>query len=265
MKTVIPETEVLNACRALFGPHHEISSHLLVSLRPADIKSAYRRRAKETHPDLFHGKGPLYQKRQTELFRAVLDSYNLVQEYFKQQEKAPRQPTRKPYYHPRPAEKPAAKPAAKARPAAADNHHPLNRHFNGTVPSFRMEIGRYLYYRGKITYQVLIKALSWQRTQRPVLGDLALRWGWLNQDTIRTILDFKGMPLLFGERGVHLGHFTPFQVRTLLAYQRTRQKRLGHYFVESGLISAMEMERLIADMQEHNAKVNAQQMRWKAG
>jgi hypothetical protein len=126
--------------------------------------------------------------------------------------------------------------------------------YQGMVPERRHEIGRYLYYRGCIPYHILLKALSWQRCQRPALGIIAKRWGWLNDKHISAILGYRGMPLLFGQRALHLGLLSSYQARILLAYQRTLQKKLGQYIVQRGLLSREEMEQMAADLNQHNAR-----------
>jgi len=253
----IPETRFINAFRALFGPMINPSKVFLASLQPGDVKSAYRRRAKETHPDLFFGRDPRFQKRQSEQFQAVHASYNLVLEYCQQRDAphlyastdAARHETRE------------EKPRARTTTTRPESNKADSRLYDSSLPTFHLEIGRYLYYRGKIPYSALIKALSWQRSNRPSIGDIAVRWGWLNQQTVLRILNFKGPLVLFGERGVQLGLFTPFQVRTLLAFQRTRQNRIGQYFVEKSLLSHNEMERMVAQMKEHNARIKLRMVR----
>ncbi len=251
LAAAIPETDVLNACRALFGAGIIPSMNFLASLKPGDVKAAYRKKAKETHPDLFFEKGPLFQKKQAEQFRAVLESYTLVQEFFKQRE-AGRRPTHQGTAR---RAKPEAKPRARTTAAGAPTKESHNRFHDGFIPPYRMEIGRYLFYRGRIPYSALIMALSWQRRHRPAIGDIAMRWGWLDQHAVRRILDCSGRFLLFGQRGVHLGFLTPFQVRVLLTYQRSLQKKLGRYFVEQGLLRHYEMERLVAELKAHNAGI----------
>jgi hypothetical protein len=126
--------------------------------------------------------------------------------------------------------------------------------YRGVVPEHRHEIGRYLYYRGCIPYHVLLKALSWQMRQRPALGTIAKSWGWLKDHHISGIIRFRGMPRLFGQRALHLGFLSSYQARTLLAYQRTLQKKLGQYFVDHGYLSRTEMEQLVTDLNNHNAQ-----------
>jgi hypothetical protein len=245
LAAAIPETEVLNACRALFGAEIDPSRAFLASLQPADVKAAYRKKAKETHPDLFSDRGPQFQKKQAERFRTVIESYTLVQEFFKQRE-ACRGPAHHGGAH-------RAKPHG--RTAAAPPKRSYTRFHDGFIPPYRMEIGRYLFYRGRIPYAALIKALSWQRKHRPAIGDIAVRWGWLDRNAVRRILGFTGRVFLFGQRGIHLGILTQFQVRILLAYQRSCQKKLGRYFVEQGLLRHHEIERLVADLNAHNARL----------
>jgi len=257
----IPETDVLNACRALFGPNIELTRQFLLSLQPAVAKSAYRKKAKETHPDLFHGKDPDLQKKQSDLFRTLSDSYVIIEVFFKQRDHV-RQLAAQREARTRPQGKQRTPEAGSPEQRSGSSRFPF---YNGDIPSYHLEIGRYLYFRGVITYQDLIKALSWQRLQRPVLGDIGLKWGWFDRVSIRSILDFRGQPLLFGERAIHLGIITPFQSKLLLAYQRTKQQRLGTFFVEQGTVDPEEMERLAADLKKHNFRVDLHRIRTESG
>jgi len=246
----VSETAVLSACQTLFGARLDVSNDFLCSLHPDDVRSAYRRRAKQTHPDLFYHKDPFFQKRQSDLFRRVSDSYTMVQEFFKQRDTGRWQSAGTKANDTRHKERTETRTTTSSSDANTRFHH-------GNVPSFHLEIGRYLYYRGVIPYSSLIKALAWQRRQRPIIGSIAMRWGWLDQHTIRNILNYRcdGRIPLFGERGIQLGLFTPYQVRIMLAFQRSQQKKFGQYFVENGMLSQGELEQLVLDMKEHNARV----------
>ncbi len=241
-----PDANVLNACRTLFGADAALSNEFLLSLKPNVIKTAFRKKAKETHPDLFTAHDPLVQKRQSELFRVVNGAYDIMRSYCERRDRAGVRtrvrtaPTRSPH---------RAGSATKSFRVAEGGWL-----YRGVVPEHRHEIGRYLYYRGCIPYHVLLKALAWQMRQRPALGVIAKRWGWLDDRRISRILGFRGMPLLFGQRALHLGLLSSCQARTLLAYQRTLQKKLGQYFVDCGYLLRDEMEQLVADLNNHNAR-----------
>jgi hypothetical protein len=253
---VTPDANVLKACRTLFGTEAAASPEFLLSLKPNVIKTAYRKKAKETHPDLFTAHDPLVQKRQSELFRVVNDAYDIMRKYCEVRDRAGVR------IHGR-TRKQASRPEHSTPPRAQHRTGAATRTFRvteagwlyqGVVPERRHEIGRYLYYRGCIPYHVLLKALSWQMRQRPALGIIARHWGWLNDHHISAILGFRGMPRLFGQRALHLGFLSSYQARILLAYQRTLQKKLGQYFVQRGYLSREEMEQLVADLNAHNAR-----------
>ncbi len=243
-----PDANVLNACRTLFGTEAAVSPEFLLSLKPNVIKTAFRKKAKETHPDLFTAHDPRVQKRQSELFRVVNEAYDIMRSYCERRDRAGVRtrahertaPTRSPH---------RADSATKSFRVAEAGWL-----YQGVVPEHRHEIGRYLYYRGCIPYHVLLKALAWQMRQRPALGVIAKSWGWLDDNNIRRILGFRGMPRLFGQRALQLGLLSSYQARILLAYQRTLQKKLGQYFVDRGYLLRDEMEQLVSELNSHNAR-----------
>lgn len=251
-----PDANVLNACRTLFGTEAAVSPEFLLSLKPNVLKAAFRKIAKETHPDLFTAHDQLVQKRQAEMFRVANEAYDIMQKYCELRDKAGiRIHTRLRTRMPRSSNMATTQSERYAASATKSIRAiEVGWHYLGAMPERRHEIGRYLYYRGCIPYQVLLKALSWQLRQRPALGVIAKRWGWLNDEHIRAILGFRGLPLLFGQRALHLGFLSSYQARILVAYQRTLQQKLGQYFVQRGFLSGEEMEQMVADLDQHNAR-----------
>jgi len=237
------ESEILKACRTLFGAGVSLDRHFLAYLQPSGAKTAYRKRAKETHPDRFVGDDRM-QRRQAERFHDLTRALDLLTGFFKQREKglwpapggtlAPHRPTRTARRQPNSPKYPA-----------------------GPLQGRTYEIGLFLYSHGLITYKALIEALVWQRSQRPSIGETARHWGWLDDLHVRTIASHRSLNRRFGEKAVELGLLTPFQVRTLLHYQRTRHQRLGRYFVDRGYLSNAQIDQLAQQMREHNARVKA--------
>jgi hypothetical protein len=72
VSTYIPKTKLLQACNTLFGERPGGSLTFLHALQPAEVRTAYRKRAKETHPDLFFQFGADTQQRQSSLFQEVM-------------------------------------------------------------------------------------------------------------------------------------------------------------------------------------------------
>ncbi|WP_429884532.1 J domain-containing protein [Geoalkalibacter halelectricus] len=249
MSTFFQETEVLKACRTLFGAEVWLDRRFLLYLQPDGAKAAFRKRAKETHPDRFPGE-PQIQQRQSEQFQAVARAYDLVSGFLSTRDRG---------------HWPQRSAAAGKRPPPEPSRGPRRPPAEGAAPllSRPYQIGLFLYARGLIPYRTLIEALVWQRRQRPALGETAQRWGWLSEAAVRGILNHHSGARLFGEKAVELGLLTPFQVRTLLFYQRSRHQRLGRYFVDKGLISENELDQLVQELKAHNARVRDQ--RWASG
>ncbi len=251
--TTITETDIVHACRTIFGKDINISRDFLYYMQPSGVKSAYRQRAKENHPDMFSNDAVHVQQKQTALFRDILHAYDTINLFFKQRERGwwrrdslAKQTAPKPEYkNPKPA---------KESPAARKDKDP---YYSGMIPYRTLQIGQYLYFRGKISFGSMINALVWQRKQRPSIGDIALRWGWLDAEGLTRIIKVCDRPRLFGEKAVELGLLTIFQVNTILLYQRSQQMRLGDYFVQQNIVSTDEMDRLVQNLTEHNAAVLA--------
>jgi hypothetical protein len=250
----ITETEVVQACRTLFGEDVNISRDFLSYVQPSGVKSAYRRKAMENHPDFFAAHALTVQQKQTALFRDILRAYDILNLFFKQREEG----TPSPAAAARPAtgrkrEQEQKGPPPKPAPARKGD----GTYYHGNVPIRTLQIGQYLYYRGKISFGELINALVWQRKQRPSIGDIALRWGMLDAGGVDRIFKACDRPRLFGEKAVELGLLSVFQVNTILLYQRSRQDRLGNFFCQNNILSREELERLAVELKEHNAAVLA--------
>lgn len=240
MSNSLSEAKVLSACQILFGEDVKLDRNFLFYLQPGGLKSAFRRRAKEVHPDLVQ-RGGSELRRRTELFRQLVEAHDIVSEFFRQRETGS-------WGRSAGASAAAPRPAERSGTAADGYYH-------GQVPQIHLTIGRYCYYRGIIPYRILIEAVAWQRRQRPLLGEIARRWGWLDDDGVRRINAAGRTRQRFGERAVELGLLGNQQVQSLLLHQQSRQQPLGRYFVECGLASEAEMERLVAEMHYHNARV----------
>ena len=255
--TPITETEVVEACQALFGKHIDISRDFLHYMQPSGVKSAYRKKAKENHPDLFAADSPHIQKKQTELFREILRAYDVLNLFFEQREGGAWKPGPRP-----PRERGRSREAQPNPPSphpASDRKRDETR-YCGTVPPRTLQLGQYLYYRGMIPFGALINALVWQRSQRPSFGDIAFRWGLLDREDLDRISRSCERPRLFGDKAVKLGLLTIFQVNTILLYQRSQQARLGNYFALNKVLRQEELERLVRELNEHNTVVLAGSM-----
>jgi hypothetical protein len=122
------------------------------------------------------------------------------------------------------------------------------------MPQRRLLFGQYLYYSGQISLSTLIKAIVWQRLQRPSVGAIAMSWGWLVGSDVLDILRSRKYGEKFGECATRLGRLSKHQMVQILEKQRLAQPQIGKYFMEQNIISSAEIFKRIVDMKMHNRK-----------
>jgi hypothetical protein len=236
------EFQLIKACHTLFGEELFITKDFLWYLQPAGLKAAYRLKAKEVHPDRFSNLNSNDRRQKTAFFQEVNQAYSLLLSFFRERE-IPKKPL-----HPANQQKQADKPT----PHATRSSHSAFRR----VPERTLEFGQYLYTRGLITYDQLIKALVWQRKQRPTIGQLAVNFGWLKTEDSDRVTRTRGTVYSrFGEKATHLGLLSAGQVQVLLRHQRNLHQKLGEFFIENNILSKDEIEHLAKKLAEHNQRI----------
>lgn len=242
------ETALFNACRTLFGAEVNLSQDFLYYLQPSGAKSAFRNQAKTHHPDAHASSSSQIRRQQTERFREIRQAYELITDFLDKRHLRSRDVPRR---------KPSHTPPHRSRSPETRNHQ-QKPHVRRTtaVPAIPLEFGMYSFYKGKVTYQQLIEALVWQRRQRPSLGALARKWGWLSDNKVEQILKHRGGSMRFGKKAIELGYLKPHQVDALLKHQRSLQQRIGKYFVEKGLLTEAEAEQVSQNLKNHNSKLS---------
>ena len=242
MSTSYSDSELRDACLVLFGPDITVSRAFFSYLQPEGVKAAFRRKARETHPDALIGSTALPTPG-TEKFHQVTAAYQLLTSFVRQRKI--------------PVAMPASPEPRRHTPATAPRRprppEERSSYYHGPLPARPLEIGRYLYYRGIVPYKALIEAIIWQRNQRPSVGRIARNWGWLSDSDVRTVLCSRSHTGYFGEKAVHHGFLTRYQLKILLAHQHSRQEKLGTFFVQNGYLTQTELDLFIREQQRHNA------------
>jgi hypothetical protein len=284
METVAAEKDLFRSCEIIFGPELTISREFLDYLQLSGIKSAYRKRAMETHPDRAALENERIRRQRHDLFHSVQEAYENLITFLDAKEKGyclpPPAPQAQPRRQPsRPA--PARPQQAKAKHTAsgpsqeAKNGSQTKGSFHnsssqpsafwdteslyqGPLPNRRLLLGHFLYYSGLINWRTIIQALIWQRTERPRLGEIGQRFGLLNETEVVHIL--RNRPILqpFGQTAMDLGFLSEPQLRMLVAHQKRLQKKFGEFFLEKQILDPNELRALLKQYQEHNAKISGQ-------
>lgn len=230
--------ELFDACRVLFGPEIDLSVDFLQYLHFDGVKAAFRRKAKETHPDLSIFTSSHDPHPNAESFHRVNDAYALLGNFIRNRRLSLR------------------KERSFGGDSGRRNRQPGgfgNTFHRGAVPERPLPLGRYLYYRGVIPYLTLLDALTWQRRNRATIGSIAREWGWLSHSDVEAVLAVRQRGR-FGENAVRCGLLNPFQVTMLLLNQKSRNRRIGHYFVLHDIVSSQQLEMLARDHYRHNLR-----------
>jgi hypothetical protein len=240
------ETAVFNACRTLFGKEVNLSRDFLNYLQPSGAKTACRSQAKAHHPDAHASSSKQIRTQQTERFREIRQAYDLIIEFLDN-----RHTRRKTVSARTPSQTTSHWGNRSTQQHKQQKPHPSP----SKIPAIPLEFGMFTYYQGKVSYQQLIEALVWQRRQRPTLGALAQKWGWLSEAKVAQVLQHRGQAVRFGKKAIELGYLRPLQVEALLKQQRSLQTRLGHYFIEKGLLTAEQADQISMNLKSHNSQL----------
>ncbi len=286
MALMLAEHELFDACRILFGSDLNITRDFLEYLQASGLKTAYRKRALETHPDRIAAMGISEQLHDTSLFRQVQTAYEDLTSYLDARKKGVIiKPTRattgqwqynstnRNSHHSGASARPQARPNnadfSKKWQAKPNNWQSkttsnttgsadwnIDNRFKGKLPERELRFGHFLYYSGIISWRQIIQALVWQRTNRPRLGELGLRFGWLKNEDILTVLRSRTNAAPFGKAAMDLGLLTEKQLQSLVWRQKSLQKKIGAFFIEEEILVAEELLAMIRQHLQHNAKIN---------
>jgi hypothetical protein len=236
----LPENQLIQCCRVLFGPEAQITPQFLGYLQPAGVKTAYRRLAMETHPDRAQQIG-VDEVILEERFKEVNRAYEQIFSYVREPDRYILTMPPRSFYRP---ERPVNKADAKPRPY----------YYKGGIPPRRIFIGQYLYYKGLISMQQMWSAVGWQKIQRPRLGDIARQLRWLTPLDILDVLRYRHRGELFGEFALRTGLLSHYQLLVLLGRQKRLQPRIGDYFIERGILCSKRLDAAEAALKEHNRR-----------
>lgn len=260
------EQQLLRACTVLFGAEVMVSRGFLDYLQLSGLKSAYRRRALETHPD---GDRTPSSACDSAKFFEVREAYARLLDFLRRRDGSgadldqARQtpPLRPEAFSTRttPSESsqdspfsikinPIVLPPLASGPAATS----IDRFHQGPLPNRPLLFGHFLYYSGLTTWRTITRILIWQKQSRPRCGELGNRFGMLNPDDIALILRNKTTHTPFGEVALALGLLSEGQLQRLLMQQQRLQKKFGAILLEKQLVEEQELRALLRLFRLHN-------------
>ena len=244
MVPAISKEDIFNAYHVLFGHENAISVAFLQNLRPSALKEAYRKRAFETHPDRSKALGENEAEMNERFIEAAL-AYERLGSFMKGGRMSVLMDQ--------------ASTQRKGNHSVAFPHRKtgFSDHFyEGRLPKRKLLIGQYLYYSGFISWKTLINAITWQKRQRPLVGQIAIKWGMLSAYDIKRILTERSIEHRYKEKfclyALRKGYITPFERMALLGKQHRIQPPIGGYFIEKSILCSREIEKIVERLRIHN-------------
>jgi hypothetical protein len=251
------ETDLIKACRILFGSDVNVTRHFLQYIQLSGVKSAYRKKALDSHPDRVAIYGEEYQRRSAEIFREATSAYEKLCLYLKNRTKGFKTGKGFSKHQRRPWNASQPKAGKQSREKGFNKNSrtkAANSFFYKNVPKRHLRIGEFLYYAGIIPWESLISAITSQRKERRRIGEIASRWGWLSKKQVDTLLRYKEPRERLGDMLLRNNLITPFQLSMLLRQQQMSQKPIGEYLLESGILTENDLTRFLEYLKVHNKR-----------
>jgi hypothetical protein len=277
-----------SALRVLYG-RWPVSQGSLDSLGLDEIKSTFRQRTMELHPDRASilGRDPVVLNKQFkdvklayETLRELLTSGKIPMTMIMEQDRSPqpadppppsygakkagsngnyKQKTRPGNGHRTGGRSNSYWEPQKERPTepkmSSEQAEPSDHYWEAEIPTNRLLFGQFLYYAGLVSWQTLISAITWQRGQRPPFGRIAKMWDYLTDDEIRRIIEFRDRGERIGESALRQGLLSQFQFNAVMGFQKWMQRPIGEYFQEIGILEDEEIQYLVGLLKKHNFKI----------
>ena len=280
MAAVVAEEELYRSCRIIFGQNLKVSREFLQYLQLSGIKKAYRKKALEIHPDRGACQSLTLQQSMAHKFIDVHEAYRNLVAYLEARDNGGGLQDSPSSLSKHNATGKVRNPGNVAEVNSKRFHQekagilrtgngkvrygkspryepPLDPKslYKGPMPNCPLLFGRYLYYSGIISLHTIGQALIWQRSQRPRLGEIGRRLGWLSEQDTSRILQNRRDRQLFGELALSLGLLTREQLHRILLQQKKFHKRIGQYFVAKNYWDVVKLEEYVAAHNRHNSKV----------
>ena len=211
-------TDIIDAYKTIFSENTP-KPYNIITLDISELKSAYRLRALDSHPD----RAKLTGKDEDELhkeFREIDNAYKRLQTFL----------------------------------AYLSTCKIKNKDILNIIPQTKLLFGQFLLYTKQISLKNLLEALEWQQKQRPLIGKIATDTMLISKDDVAHIMSNRKINEKFGECAIRLGIINSIQFRNIIRKQQKLQKPIGNFFLLEKILSKDELEISLKYFKIHNRK-----------
>jgi hypothetical protein len=248
--------QAIQACSALFETPFFVSQSILDWLHEQDVALAFQKAVTKNVPpgvNLLKDSSKLHAP----TIRRLLNSYQILTDYIRSRDTKGRRALVVLNHHKgrQRLSIDRSSLAFKIRKLASwREDRCVNRemYYDGNIIPTHLRFGSYLYYRGLVSYEMLCDALQWQRERRPLMGQIAMKCGFLSPQDFAQVLFYVRVGDSFGTVARRHNKLSDAQVAKIAAIQNKYNCRIGSYFVEAGLLSKDVVERNYHHFQSHN-------------
>jgi hypothetical protein len=247
------DEDVLRALGIVLGGRPGPGSSLAAHVDRRLLKTAFRRRAHELHPDKSRCVG-LPEAALTHRFHELKGAYDFLLSVLANRSgvggdlAAPATPNA-----PR-AERPVAR-------ATSPEPSPTAPRCVPTIPGHRLRFAQYLYHAGVIDWHTLLAAMRWQYRTRPRVGELARQMSLLSRHDVCEILRQRELDERFGETALRLRRLDWSHLFSVLRRQQRLDRPIGRFFVGHDILTGGELATLLDRQWEHNLACAAAERR----
>ncbi len=242
MAEFISKESLLDYYNVLFGNCTDLSYEALREIQPSELKAAYRKKVFETHPDRSQIVGRDKYIMNQEFIKAAT-AYEQLISIIENKNKIILN------------EKSNVKNSG---PQYYSNKDVFSDHYyTGSMPKRKLLTAQFLYYSGLISWKMLVNSISWQKRQRPPVGQIAVSWGMLSPIDIKIILQSRAIEGRFNDKfceyALSKGYISLFERMALLGKQRSLQRPIGEYFTKvEETLSGKKIDLFLEKMWAHN-------------
>lgn len=252
--------ELLNSYRLLFNPYASVSIGIFNNLYIQQVKSAYRQKVKMTHPDKSTQLG-IQENILTKEFKEITKAYEILLFYIE------REKNRNEFNPPLSPERSSTEAlhSSHINESVISPEPPTSRpiepsriqgdfYYRGLIPGIRLRFGRFLYYRGLISWKMLVDSINWQKKRRPLIGQLCIKQNYLTSQDVAMVLYYNRNGVPFGQVAKNLGILTDEQIQEILKKQTPYKSKLGNLFIEKNIFSKDQINQFIQELKNHNSR-----------